>query len=134
MTAEVGDDILYLMIQIDRAESEGASRTIGQEDSNSIKFAGEINMNYVLQQLSNNDNEIKDVYKDGTEYIIKIEVWNGNICYLKTLRCKSILYKDDLVGNLGDIIFDNGSYKFMTLDNEEVILEIIADEIFEADR
>ena len=31
-------------------------------------------------------------------------------------------------------MFDNGSYKFMTFDDEEVILEIIADEILEVDR
>lgn len=35
---------------------------------------------------------------------------------------------------LTPIIFDNGSYKFMTFDDEEVILEIIADEILEVDR
>ena len=28
-------------------------------------------MDYVLKHLSNNDNEIEDVYKDGAEYIIK---------------------------------------------------------------
>ena len=39
-----------------------------------------------------------------------------------------------LVSEFGDIIFDNGSYKFMTFDDEEVILEIIADEILEVDR
>lgn len=30
-------------------------------------------MDYVLKHLSNNDNEIEDVYKDGAEYIIKID-------------------------------------------------------------
>ena len=34
-------------------------------------------MDYVLKHLSNNDNEIEDVYKDGAEYIIKIRLeWN----------------------------------------------------------
>ena len=43
------------------------------------------------------------------------------------------MYNDELVNEFGDVIFDNGSYKFMTIDNEEVILEIIADEILEVD-
>ena len=38
-------------------------------------------MEYVLKHLSNNDNEIEDVYKEGTEYIIKIRIWNGTVCY-----------------------------------------------------
>lgn len=91
-------------------------------------------MDYVLKHLSNNDNEIEDVYEDGAEYVIKIKIWNETVCYLKTLRCKQITYNEELVGDLGNIIFDNDSYKFMTLDNEEVILEIIADEILEVDR
>ena len=91
-------------------------------------------MEYVLKHLSNNDNEIEDVYKEGTEYVIKIRIWNGTVCYLKTIQCRSIKYNDDLVNEFGDIIFDNGSYKFMTFDGEEVILEIISDEILEVDR
>ena len=43
-------------------------------------------MDYVLKRLSNNDNEIEDVYKDGSEYIIKIRIWNGTVCYLKTIQ------------------------------------------------
>ena len=34
-------------------------------------------MDYVLKRLSNNDNEIEDVYKDGSEYIIKIRSCRG---------------------------------------------------------
>lgn len=98
-----------------------------------LEVVGDINMDYVLKRLSNNDNEIEDVYKDGSEYIIKIRIWNGTVCYLKTIQCKSIMYNDELVNEFGDVIFDNGSYKFMTIDNEEVILEIIADEILEVD-
>ena len=44
-------------------------------------------MDYVLKHLSNNDNEIEDAYKDGAEYIIKIRIWNGTVCYLKTIQC-----------------------------------------------
>ncbi len=99
-----------------------------------LEVVGENNMDCVLKHLSNNDNEIEDVYKDGLEYIIKIRIWNGTVCYLKTIQCKSIMYNDELVSEFGDVIFDNGSYKFMTLDNEEVILEIIADKILEVDR
>ena len=40
-------------------------------------------MEYVLKHLSNNDNEIEDVYKEGTEYIIKIRIWTGT-CLLYT--------------------------------------------------
>ena len=98
-----------------------------------LEVVGDINMDYVLKRLSNNDNEIEDVYKDGSEYIIKIRIWNGTVCYLKTIQCKSIMYNDELVNEFGDVIFDNGSYKFMTIDNDEVILEIIADEILEVD-
>lgn len=91
-------------------------------------------MDYVLKHLSNNDNEIEDVYKDGAEYIIKIRIWNGTVRCLKTIQCKSIMYNDELVSEFGDIILENGTYKFMTLDNEEVILEITADDILEVDR
>ena len=104
------------------------------KENDKLEVAGDINMDYVLKRLSNNDNEIEDVYKDGAEYIIKIRIWNGTVCYLKTIQCRSIIYNDDLVSEFGDIIFDNGSYKFMTFDDEEVILEIIADEILEVDR
>ena len=41
---------------------------------------------------------------------------------------------DELVSEFVDIILENGTYKFMTLDNEEVILEITADDILEVDR
>lgn len=44
------------------------------------------------------------------------------------------MYNDELVSEFGDIILENGTYKFMTLDNEEVILEITADDILEVDR
>lgn len=107
---------------------------IYEKENNKLEVVGGINMEYVLKHLSNNDNEIEDVYKEGTEYIIKIRIWNGTVCYLKTIQCRSIIYNDDLVNEFGDIIFDNGSYKFMTFDGEEVILEIIADEILEVDR
>lgn len=90
-------------------------------------------MDCILHHLSNNDNEIEDVYKDGAEYVVKVRIWNETVCYLKTLQCKSITYNEDLIGDIGNIIFDNGFYKFMTLDNKEVILEIIADEILEVD-
>lgn len=103
------------------------------KENDKLEVAGDINMDYVLKRLSNNDNEIEDVYKDGSEYIIKIRIWNGTVCYLKTIQCKSIMYNDELVNEFGDVIFDNGSYKFMTIDNEEVILEILADEILEVD-
>mgnify|MGYP007044569037 CR=1 FL=1 len=63
-----------------------------------------------------------------------IRIWNGTVCCLKTIQCKSIMYNDELVSEFGDIILENGTYKFMTLDNEEVILEITADDILEVDR
>lgn len=86
-------------------------------------------MNELIEYLSYNDNEIGKIYRDGFEYIIEINLWNGDICRLKTVNCKRIVHNLELVDEFGDIKFFNGTYQFMTFDDEEVILEINADNI-----
>lgn len=81
--------------------------------------------------LANNDNEINTVYPDGAEYIIEINLWNGDVYRLRTVCCERIEYDKYLIGEIGDITISGNSYLFMTVDHEEIILEIIAEDIQE---
>lgn len=81
--------------------------------------------------LSNNDNEINTVYPDEAEYIIEINLWNGDVYRLRTVRCERVNYNDNLVGEIGDITISENSYLFKTVDNENIILEVIAEDIQE---
>lgn len=72
--------------------------------------------------LANNDNEINTVYPDGAEYIIEINLWNGDVYRLRTVCCERIEYDKYLIGEIGDITISGNSYLFMTVDHEEIIL------------
>lgn len=91
------------------------------------------NISDIIDYLSWNDNEISNIYRSGTEYIIEIKMWNADICKLKTVNCQKIIHNVCIRDDIGDIIIHNNLYKFMTIsdDNEEeaIILEIEADNI-----
>lgn len=56
------------------------------------------------------------------------------MCNLKTIGCKSIYHRIELVDEIGDIVMNDGLYKFMTVDIEEeaeAILEIEANGLME---
>ena len=87
-----------------------------------------------IGKVSNNDNEIGKIYREDDEYIIQIDLWNGEICRLKTIGCKSIYHRIELVDEIGNIVMNDGLYRFMTVDTEEeaeIILEIEADRLTE---
>lgn len=68
------------------------------------------------------------------EYVVQINLWNGEVCNLKTIGCKSIYHRIELVDEIGDIVMNDGLYKFMTVDIEEeaeAILEIEANGLME---
>lgn len=83
-----------------------------------------------INKISNNDNEIDNIYRENDEYIIQIKLWNGEIYRLKTIGCKSIYHRIELTDEIGDIAMKDDLYRFMTVagDGEaEAILEIEAD-------
>ncbi len=87
-----------------------------------------------IRKISNNDNEIGNIYRENDEYVIQIKLWNGEVCNLKTIGCKSIYHRIELVDEIGDIVMKDGLYRFMTVDTEkeaETILEIEADGLME---
>lgn len=87
-----------------------------------------------IRKISNNDNEIGNIYRENDEYVIQIKIWNGEECNLKTIGCKSIYHRIELVDEIGDIVMKDGLYRFMTVDTEkeaETILEIEADGLME---
>lgn len=86
-------------------------------------------MNKWIDIIANNDNEIGKIYRDDREYIIEINYWNGDIKCLKTVNCQKITHNIEFTDDIGSITFDNGTYKFMTIDEDEIILEIVADVI-----
>lgn len=75
-----------------------------------------------LLELANCDNKIGNIYRDGNEYIVEINLWNGSVIKLKTIGCNRITHKINLVDEFGDILIKNGTYKFITVDNEDVVL------------
>ena len=70
-----------------------------------------------LNRIAYNDNEIGKIYRDNDERI------------LKTVNCRKIVHNVELVDEIGDIIFNDEAYKFLTVDGLETVLEIVADEI-----
>jgi len=82
-----------------------------------------------LNRIANNDNEIGKIYRDNDEYAIEINMWNGDIRILKTVNCRKIVHNVESVDEIGDIIFNDEAYKFLTVDGLETVLEIVADEI-----
>ena len=82
-----------------------------------------------LNRIANNDNEIGKIYRDNDEYAIEINMWNGDIRILKTMNCRKIVHNVESVDEIGDIIFNDEAYKFLTVDGLETVLEIVADEI-----
>ena len=86
-----------------------------------------------LNMIRDNDNEIGKIYRDNYEYVIEINMWNGDIRILKTVNCKKIVHNVELIDEIGDIIFNDKVYKFLTVDDSddgpETILEIVADDI-----
>ena len=87
----------------------------------------------ILKRIANNDNEICGICNENDEYIIQIQLWNGKVCKLRTVGCKRIFHNTELINEFGDILVDSGLYRFMTVDGEDVILEISADLLIEAD-
>ena len=89
--------------------------------------------NELLNRIAYNDNEIGKIYRDNYEYVIEINMWNGDIRILKTVNCKKIVHNVELIDEIGDIIFNDKVYKFLTVDDSddgpETILEIVADDI-----
>ncbi len=84
----------------------------------------------ILDYLSWNDNEISNIYRDDREYIIEIAMWNAKPCRLKTVNCQRLIHNICIRDDIGDIVIDDGVYKFMDIEEEsEVILEIEADNI-----
>lgn len=79
-----------------------------------------------FMQLANSDNEIGNVYREGNEYIVEVNLWNGNVIKLRTTDCNRITHKINLVDEFGDILIKDGIYRFMTVDSEDIILEIAA--------
>lgn len=86
-----------------------------------------------LNMIMDNDNEIGKIYRDNYEYVIEINMWNGDIRILKTVNCRKIVHNVELVDEIGDITFNDKVYKFLTVDDSdagpETILEIVADDI-----
>ena len=82
-----------------------------------------------LNRIADNDNEIGKIYRDNDEYAIEINMWNGDIRILKTVNCRKFVHNVELVDEIGDIIFNDEAYKFLTVDGLETVLEIVADEI-----
>ena len=82
-----------------------------------------------LNMMMCNDNEIGKIYRDNDEYVIEINMWNGDIRILKTVNCRKFVHNIELVDEIGDITFNDKVYKFWTVLDPETILEIEADEI-----
>lgn len=86
-----------------------------------------------LNMIRDNDNEIGKIYRDNYEYVIEINMWNGDIRILKTVNCRKFVHNVELVDEIGDITFNDKVYKFWTVDylddSLETILEIEADDI-----
>ena len=89
--------------------------------------------NELLNRIAYNDNEIGKIYRDNYEYVIEINMWNGDIRILKTVNCRKIVHNVELIDEIGDITFNDKVYKFLTVDDSddgpETILEIVADDI-----
>ena len=89
--------------------------------------------NELLNRIAYNDNEIGKIYRDNYEYVIEINMWNGDIRILKTVNCRKIVHNVELIDEIGDITFNDKVYKFLTVDDSddgpETILEIEADDI-----
>ena len=47
--------------------------------------------NELLNRIAYNDNEIGKIYRDNYEYVIEINMWNGDIRILKTVNCRKIV-------------------------------------------
>lgn len=87
-----------------------------------------------IRKISNNDNQIGNISRKDDECVVQINLWNGEVCNLKTIGCKSIYHRIELVDEIGDIVMNDGLYKFMTVDIEEeaeAILEIEANGLME---
>lgn len=82
-----------------------------------------------LSIIMDNDNEIGSIYRKDREYIIEINIWNGTIKRLKTVNCKKLIHNIQLVDEFGEIVINDNNYKFMTVYDNEIILEIEADDI-----
>ncbi|MBR3678829.1 MAG: hypothetical protein IKL87_01335 [Oscillospiraceae bacterium] len=84
-----------------------------------------------LNMIMDNDNEIGKIYRDNYEYVIEINMWNGDIRILKTVNCRKFVHYTELVDEIGDITFHDNVYKFLPVipEGSETILEIEADEI-----
>lgn len=83
----------------------------------------------IIDYIANKDNTVDSVVKNGEDYLITIQLWNGKYFKLKTQNCKNLSFNDELVSEIFDIAVTDKKYRFMTLDNEEAFLEFEADDI-----
>ncbi|MBP1547967.1 MAG: hypothetical protein J6A37_15395 [Oscillospiraceae bacterium] len=86
-------------------------------------------MSIEIFDASANDNELGNIYRDGWEYIIEINWWDGRVYRFRTVECKYICHHTEIVDEIGEITLENDLYKFLTVDGEDTILEIKADQI-----
>ena len=56
--------------------------------------------NELLNRIAYNDNEIGKIYRDNYEYVIEINMWNGDIRILKTVNCRKIVHNVELVDEI----------------------------------
>lgn len=82
-----------------------------------------------INRIASADNEFIRIYKDKDEYVIEIDMWYGAKKILKTVNCEKIVYDEDELSGIGDIFYNDRTYTFMDVCDEEKILEIVADEI-----
>ncbi len=81
---------------------------------------------FQMTQLGNNNNEIGTISRVGNEYQIEIRLWDGGRCILRTVDCQRITHNVALVDAIGTVTVEDGLYRFWTVDDEEVILEVAA--------
>ena len=107
-----------------------------------------------IEDISNNDSQIKEFLFFHTYIMIKLELWNGIIKYLKVNNYYGMKEKNSLDSNIGDIkVIDRSSFKseveadmkngdgnidelkdiksiiFYNAWNEQIILEVLAENI-----
>ena len=84
-----------------------------------------------ISDVANKDNELGNICRDANEYVIEINCWNNTTCFFKTVGCKYITHRVELVDEIGDITVEGNLYRFLTPDGEDTILEIEAEQIIQ---
>lgn len=82
-----------------------------------------------INHIAQSDNEIGKIYRAGDEYIIEINMWNADIRILKTVNCRKIIHNIEFRDEIGSVLRDNTTFRFMTVDNDDTLLEVVADDI-----